>query len=63
MNKRMVRQHLAGIQKANITVRYFPISVAELRKRLRLTDGGNTYIFATTIGKEHLLVITEKALG
>lgn len=63
MNKRMVRQHLAGIQKANITVRNFPISVAELRKRLRLTDGGDTYIFATTIGKEHLLIITEKALG
>ena len=63
MNKRMVRQHLAGIQKANITVRNFPISVADLRKRLRLTDGGDTYIFATTIGKEHLLIITEKALG
>ena len=61
MNKRILRQQLSGIEKANITVRNFPLSVAELRKRLHLSDGGDTYIFATTMGKNHLLFICEKA--
>ena len=32
MNKRELKETLAGIDKANITVRNFPLSVAELRK-------------------------------
>ena len=60
MNKHMLRQNLDGMKKANITVRNFPMSVADLRKRLRLADGGDCYIFATTIGKEHLLIICER---
>ena len=56
------KRHLAGITKANIATRNFPLSVAELRKRLKLKDGGETYIFATTLNDEsHVLVITEKA--
>ncbi len=61
MNKRMLKQHLNGIHQANITVRNFPVSVAELRKRLRLNDGGDLYIFATTIQRQHLLLICRKA--
>ena len=49
MNKRELKTALAGIDKANITVRNFPLSVAELRKRLKLKDGGNLYLFATTL--------------
>jgi hypothetical protein len=37
------------LQKANITVRNFPESVQLLRKRLKLADGGDNYIFATTL--------------
>ena len=61
-NKKELKRHLSGITKANIAARNFPLSVAELRKRLKLKDGGETYIFATTLSDEsHVLMITEKA--
>ena len=61
-NKKELKRHLSGITKANIATRNFPLSVAELRKRLKLKDGGETYIFANTLSDEsHVLVITEKA--
>ena len=61
-NKKELKRHLSGITKANIATRNFPLSVAELRKRLKLKDGGETYIFATTLSDEsHVLVITKKA--
>ena len=61
LNKRELRQALAGIEKANIATRNFPLSVVELRKRLKLKDGGDVYIFATTTAEdEHLLLISHK---
>ena len=61
-NKKELKRHLSGITKANIATRNFPLSVAELRKRLKQKDGGETYIFATTLSDEsHVLVITEIA--
>lgn len=44
--------------KANLTVRNFPLSTDDLRKKLKLKEGGNTYIFATTLanGDKRLLV-------
>ncbi|MBT8205274.1 MAG: class I SAM-dependent methyltransferase [Eudoraea sp.] len=44
-------------KKANITTRNFPISVAALRKKHRISDGGNSYIFFTKTIKEQLVVI------
>lgn len=61
MNKGELRKALAGIEKANIATRNFPLSVAELRKRLKLKDGGDVYIFATTTAEgEHVLLISRK---
>lgn len=61
MNKRELKTALAGIQKANITIRNFPMSVAELRKRMKLQEGGDTYIFATTVAdKGHQLFVCRK---
>lgn len=61
LNKRELRQALADIEKANIATRNFPLSVAELRKRLKLKDGGDVYIFATTTAEgEHVLLISRK---
>lgn len=63
LNKRELKTALAGINKANIAVRNFPLAVAELRKRLRLSDGGDCYIFATTAReKEHILLICRKSM-
>ena len=61
MNKRELRRALEGVDKANIAVRNFPMSVAALRGKLRLKDGGSTYLFATTSPSgEHLLFRTRK---
>ena len=47
--KRNLKQLLGDLRKANLTVRNFPSSVAELRRRLRLAEGGEDYLFATTL--------------
>ena len=61
LNKRDLKTALMGIDKANIAVRNFPMSVAELRKKLKLKDGGDIFIFATTVaGKGHQLFICRK---
>lgn len=58
MNKQELKQALRDIRQANIAVRNFPMSVADLRKRLKLSEGGNDYIFATTLteGKKVLII-------
>ena len=61
MNKKELRKALAGMEQANITVRNFPLTVAELRKRLKLKEGGDVYLFATTLAQgEHVLIIAKK---
>ena len=57
MNKKELKRILADITQANIAVRNFPLSVADLRKRLKLRDGGTCYLFATTLlNGEHTLL-------
>ena len=63
MGKRELRQALQGIAQANITTRNFPMKPEELRRKLKLKEGGDTYIFATTLAptegnqKRHVLLI------
>lgn len=55
-------KRVQAMQKANITVRNFPESVQQLRKRLKLADGGDSYIFATTIADgSKVLIVCRKA--
>lgn len=62
MNKRGLKAALAGVERANISVRNFPMQAEALRKRLKIGDGGSTYIFATTLHDgTKVLLITEKA--
>ncbi|GAB4043655.1 SAM-dependent methyltransferase [Spirosoma jeollabukense] len=47
--------------KANLTIRNFPQSVADLRKKLNLNEGGDVYILATTLlNGDKRLLITKK---
>jgi hypothetical protein len=49
--------------KANLTVRNFPQSVEDLRKKLSLKEGGNVYIFATTLQNgDKRLIVTSKVV-
>lgn len=58
MNKKGLKAAIGGIKKANIAVRNFPLTVAELRKRLKINDGGNIFIFATTLcDGSHVLIV------
>lgn len=56
-NKKEVKENLADLKKANVTVRNFPATVAELRKRLHLTEGGDTYLFASTLNNGQKVII------
>lgn len=58
--KKELKEFLKGMDKANITIRNFPLSVAELRKRLKLKEGGEDYIFATTLWNERKVLIKGK---
>jgi hypothetical protein len=59
--KKELKAFLSGTKKANLTVRNFPASVAELRKRLNLAEGGDTYLFATTLADgSHVLIKCKK---
>ncbi|WP_314698423.1 THUMP-like domain-containing protein [Prevotella jejuni] len=62
-NKKELRHSLSGIDKANLAVRNFPMSVAELRKRLKIKEGGDVYLFATTDAESnHLLFVCKKTV-
>lgn len=61
MNKKELRKALDGIAKANIATRNFPISPENLRRKLKLKDGGESYIFATTTAdNDHVLFVCDK---
>ena len=58
--KKELKAFLKDMDKANITIRNFPLSVAELRKRLKLKEGGDDYIFATTLSGGQKVLIRGK---
>ena len=61
MNKRELRTTFAGISQANVAVRNFPMSAEQLRQRLRLRDGGENYVFATTKEDgQHIIFLCKK---
>ena len=56
-NKKEIKECLGDIKKANITVRNFPATVAEVRKRTKLSEGGEAYLFATTLSNDQKVLI------
>lgn len=61
MNKKELKSALSGIDRANIATRNFPLSPEQLRKRLKVKDGGDTYLFATTTDEgDHVIYVTKK---
>ena len=61
MNKQELKAALKDVLQANIAVRNFPLSAEQLRKKLKLRDGGDVYIFATTLADgQHRLYICRK---
>ena len=61
MNKKDTKRLLNGAKQANIAVRNFPLTAPQLRKKLKLADGGTVYLFGTTMqGGGHVLLRTSK---
>jgi hypothetical protein len=61
LSKQDVKKQLNGMQRANVAVRNFPMSAPQLAKRLHLGDGGDYYIFGTTLATgQHVLLIGRK---
>lgn len=55
--KASLKKLLGNTKQGNLTIRNFPSTVAELRKRLKLKDGGQDYFFATTLSdNSHVLL-------
>ncbi len=55
-NKKLLKQKLK-LKKANITTRNFPKSVEVLRQELKISEGGNFYLFFTTNLKNEKIVL------
>lgn len=60
MKKECIKGVFANVKSANVAVRNFPLTAEQLRKRLRLKDGGDTFVFGTTVKKAHLLIVCSK---
>jgi len=51
------------IPQANITARNFPLTAENLRKRIKIKEGGDIYLFATTLNNEERVLIKTRKAG
>ena len=59
-SKNEMKTHLEN-QKANISIRNFPEKVEDLRKKWKIKDGGDIYVFFTTnINDEKIVIVCSK---
>ena len=60
LNKKEIKKKMAGVERANIAVRNFPMTAQELRKRLKWKEGGH-FVFGTTlVSGTRILILGEK---
>lgn len=60
-NKKELKNALLGLRQAHIATRNFPLGAEALRKRLKIKDGGDSYLFATTdVQNHHWLLVCRK---
>ena len=56
-SKQNIKELSVKLKQANISTRNFPLSPEELRKKLKIKDGGETYLFATTVSNGDRIII------
>jgi hypothetical protein len=56
-SKNELRELASKTHKANISVRNYPLSVDELRKKLKIKEGGEIYLFACTLSNDQKVII------
>jgi hypothetical protein len=64
-NKYHLRNFVSNNPQANISVRNYPDSVAEIRKKTGIKDGGDCYVFAVTVadGQKKWIVGSKIEIG
>ena len=62
-DKKQLKKLIPG-GKANITTRNFPQTVAQIRKKVKLKDGGDNYLFfSTDINNKHIVIVCKKIIS
>ena len=59
-NNKLKKELARNSPKANLSVRNFPLSVAEIRKQTKMKEGGSIYLFATTLADERKVILKTK---
>lgn len=54
---------IAGTDKANVATRNFPFSAPELRKQLKIKEGGDTFLYGTTLNNNKKILIKAEKIG
>lgn len=62
-NEESTRKLLEGVEKANLTIRNYPGSVEKLRKSLAIKEGGEVYLFATTMANKEKVIIKGRKIS
>lgn len=57
-SKKWLQTASKQIGQANLTTRNFPMTVAEIRKRSKLQEGGSLYLFATTLSDDQKVIVS-----
>ena len=55
--KKELKELAASAPKANISTRNYPLQVDELRKKIKIKDGGEVYLFACTLNNEQKVIV------
>jgi len=61
-NKKIKQALLTDTKEANLTIRNFPLPVDALRKSLKIKEGGDTYLFATTLRNDEKVLLKTKKI-
>lgn len=62
LNKKDVKRDFADLSQANVATRNFPLKAEELKRRLNLKDGGDTYIFGSTLADNQKVIFICKKI-
>lgn len=60
--RKVHKPQFKDIDKANLTIRNFPTSVAEIRKNIGVKEGGDVYLFATTLMENSKRIVVCKRI-
>lgn len=62
LNKKDIKRDFADISQANVATRNFPLKAEELKKRLNLKDGGDIFIFGSTLADNQKVIFICKKI-